>query len=110
MVEVQIGLLAAERGKMRRDAETLFERKEPVEVDDFFKRRLSDQGGCEAVGGVEAGVVDESDFVEDVGFKQMRLIDNDDGVDLLLVEEFGNGAQGLRSNVGPSELWDKPEL
>ena len=54
--------------------------------------------------------MEETDFIEDVGFEQMGFVDDDDGLELLLDEEFFDGGEDLICDIGLSELGDDAEF
>ena len=110
MIKEDVGLVFSQWGDMPGDADSLSERQELGKGDGFFERRLADQGGSEVIDGVELIVMEETDFIEDVGFKQMSFVDDDDGLDLLLDKEFFDGGEYLVGDIGLSELWDDAEF
>src|SRR4030042_678311 len=95
---------------MTSDTDALTQGEVFGERDHFFKRGLPHQRRSEVVAGVVTVVVEQPDLVEDVRFKQMRLIDDENGLYLLLRVKFHNGAKDLTGDIGLSELGDNREF
>ena len=95
---------------MIRDGDSLSEGEELVVGDGLFEGRLSDKNGCEIVGRVVVAVVDEPDFIEDIGFEQMCFIDDQERNDFLLGVEFGDGSDDLSNHIGFSVHGHDTEL